>query len=90
MICTHHQMIFEWSNKTNNMGVARGTYGGQEMCIQDFGGETWRKETTWKIGDNIKMNLQEVEWEDMDLIDLAQGRGVWRAVVNTAMNLRVS
>jgi hypothetical protein len=25
-----------------------GTYGGKEMCIQDFGGETSGKDTTWK------------------------------------------
>jgi hypothetical protein len=22
-------------------------YGGEEMCIKGFGGETWGKETTW-------------------------------------------
>jgi hypothetical protein len=26
------------------MGGACGKYGGQEMCIQDFGGETWWKD----------------------------------------------
>jgi len=25
-----------------------GTCGGQEKCVQDFDGETWGKETTWK------------------------------------------
>jgi len=25
--------------------MARGAYGGEERCIQDFGGETWGKET---------------------------------------------
>jgi hypothetical protein len=24
------------------------TYGGEGRCIQDFGGETWRKESTWE------------------------------------------
>jgi hypothetical protein len=24
-------------------------YGGEEKCIQSFGGEPWEKETTWKI-----------------------------------------
>jgi hypothetical protein len=29
------------------MGGAYVTYGRQERCMQGFGGETWRKETTW-------------------------------------------
>jgi hypothetical protein len=39
--------------------------------------------------DNIKMDLKEIGWDGMDWIDLAQGRDQWRALVNTAMNLRV-
>jgi hypothetical protein len=40
--------------------------------------------------DNIKMDLREIEWDGMDWIDMAQDRDQWRALVNTAMNLRVS
>jgi hypothetical protein len=29
------------------VGKACGMYGGDEPCIQGFGGETWRKETVW-------------------------------------------
>jgi hypothetical protein len=39
--------------------------------------------------DNIKMDLQEVGFEGMDCIDVAQDRDRWRALVNMAMNLRV-
>jgi hypothetical protein len=39
--------------------------------------------------DNIKMDLREIGWDDMDWIDLAQDRDQWRALVNTVMNLRV-
>jgi hypothetical protein len=35
------------------------------------------------------MDLGEVGWEDVDWMHLAQKRGQWQAVVNTAMNLRV-
>jgi hypothetical protein len=38
---------------------------------------------------NIKIDLREIRWDGMDWIDLAQNRDRWRAVVNTAMNLRV-
>jgi hypothetical protein len=46
-----------------------------------------RPRCRWK--DNIKMGLQEVEWEGMDWIDLAQDRDRWQALVNVVMNLRV-
>jgi len=35
------------------------------------------------------MYLQEVGWEDVDWIVLAQNRDSWRAVVNRVMNLLV-
>jgi hypothetical protein len=39
--------------------------------------------------DNIKINLREIGWDGMDLIDVAQDKNKWRALVNTVMNLRV-
>jgi hypothetical protein len=38
--------------------------------------------------DNIKMNVRDMGWGDMDWIDLAQDRNRWRVPVNTVMNLR--
>jgi hypothetical protein len=35
------------------------------------------------------MDLREIGWDDRDLIDLAQDRDQWRALVNAVMNLRV-
>jgi hypothetical protein len=39
--------------------------------------------------DNVKMDLREIGWGDMDRTDLTQDREQWRALVNTVMNLRV-
>jgi hypothetical protein len=38
---------------------------------------------------NIKIDLREIGWDGMDWVDLAQDRDHWRALVNTAMNIRV-
>jgi hypothetical protein len=39
--------------------------------------------------DNIRMDLVEVGWGDVDWIRLAQDRDRWRALVNAVLNLRV-
>jgi hypothetical protein len=38
--------------------------------------------------DNIRVDLLELGWGDVDRIGLAQDRGQWRALVNVVMNLR--
>jgi hypothetical protein len=35
------------------------------------------------------MDLQEVGWEGVEWIDMAQDRDRWRAVVSAVMNLQV-
>jgi hypothetical protein len=39
--------------------------------------------------DNIKIDLREIGFRDVDWIYLAWDRDTWRAVVNTVMNHRV-
>jgi hypothetical protein len=39
--------------------------------------------------DNIRMDLGEVGWGDVDWIDLAKDRNRWRALVNSVLKLRV-
>jgi hypothetical protein len=41
------------------------------------------------MGDNIKMELGEIGFRNVDWIHWAQGGDRWRALVNTVMNLRV-
>jgi hypothetical protein len=56
----------------------------------------WRSERKRPLGtsrhrweDNITMDLKEVGWGGMDLVDLAQERVRWQTVVNVGMNLWV-
>ena len=39
--------------------------------------------------DNIKMDLEEIGINAGNLVDSAQDRNYWRALVNAALNLRV-
>jgi hypothetical protein len=46
-----------------------------------------RRRRRWE--DNIKMDLREIGFGDVDWIHLAQDRDRWRALVNKIINLRV-
>jgi hypothetical protein len=39
--------------------------------------------------DNIRMDLGEVGWDDVEWIGMATDRNRWRALVNSVLNLRV-
>jgi predicted nucleotidyltransferase len=39
---------------------------------------------------DIKIDLREIAWGDMDWIILAEDRDQWRALMNTAVNLQVT
>jgi hypothetical protein len=75
------------------MGGACSTNGGEGEHVQVVGGkargkEATRKTKTW-VQNNIRMDLVEVGWGDVDWIGLTQDRDRWRALVNAVMNLRV-
>jgi hypothetical protein len=39
---------------------------------------------------DIKMDIQEAGWEEIECLDLAQNRDMYRALVNAVMNPQVS
>jgi hypothetical protein len=75
------------------MGGACSTHGEKRNAYRILVGKPERKRplgrTRRRWEDNIRMDLREIGWGDMDWIDLAQDRHQWRALVNTVMNLRV-
>jgi hypothetical protein len=46
-----------------------------------------RPRRRWEV--NIRLDLREMGWSGMDWIDVARDKDQWRALINTAMNLRV-
>jgi hypothetical protein len=40
MVCYPHQIYLGYEIKNSEMGWACGTYGGEERCMEGFGGET--------------------------------------------------
>ena len=41
------------------------------------------------MGDNIRMDIKEMVINTKNLVDSAQNRDAWRALLNAALNLRV-
>jgi hypothetical protein len=52
-------------------------------------GERPLRRSRRRWADNIKMDLTDTGWSDMDWIDLTQDRDQRRALVNTVIKLRV-
>jgi hypothetical protein len=74
-----------WMGHVARMLEMRGAYNilvGRPEGRRPLGGPRHR----WE--DNIKMDLWEIGFGDVDWIYWAQDRDRWRALVNTVMNLR--
>jgi len=69
-----------------HMGEGRSMY---RVLVGKPEGKTSLGRARHRWEDNTKMDHQEVGWEGMDWIDLAQDRDRWRALVNVVMNLWV-
>jgi hypothetical protein len=65
--------------------------GAEEECYRLLRGKPERiilgRRCRWV--DNIKMDLEEIEWGDVDWCDLAEERGKWGAFMNEVLNLRI-
>jgi hypothetical protein len=75
-----------WAGHAARMGEVRGAYNiliGRPEGRRPLG----RPRRRWE--DNIKIDLMEIGFGDVDWIQWAQDRDRWRALVNTVMNLRV-
>ncbi|KAJ4448789.1 hypothetical protein ANN_00180 [Periplaneta americana] len=74
-----------WAGHVARMGESRNAY---RVLVGRPEGKIplGRPRRRWE--DNIKMDLREVGYDDIDWINLAQDRDQWRAYVRAAMNLR--
>jgi hypothetical protein len=75
-----------WVGHVACMGEVRGAYNilvGKTEGRRPLG----RPRRRWE--DNIKMDLREIGFGNVDWIHWAQDRDKWQALVNTVMNLRV-
>jgi hypothetical protein len=75
-----------WAGHVARMGEKRNAYRllvGKPEGKKPLG----RPRSRWV--DNIRIDLGEVGWGDVDWIGLAKDRNRWRALVNSVLNLRV-
>jgi hypothetical protein len=75
-----------WAGHVERMGEVRGAY---NILVGRLEGRRplERPRCRWEV--NIKMDLWEIGFGDVDWIHWAQDRDRWRAIMNTVMNLRV-
>jgi hypothetical protein len=75
-----------WASHVARMGEKRNVY---RLWVGKPEGKRPLGRPRYRWVDNIKMDLGEVGWGDVDWIGLTQDRNRWRALVNSVLNLRV-
>jgi hypothetical protein len=75
-----------WTGHVALIGEKRNAY---RLLVGKAEGKRPLRRPRHRWVDNIRMNLGEVGWGDVDCIGLAQDRNRWRALVNSVLNLRV-
>jgi hypothetical protein len=71
-----------WAGHVARMGEKRNTY-----RLLEGKRPLGRPRCRWV--ENIRLDLGEVGWGDVDWIGLAKDRNRWRALLNSVLNLRV-
>jgi hypothetical protein len=77
----------KWVGHVACTGEKRNTY---KMLVKKPEGKKpfGRLRCRWE--DNIKMDLKEIDWKDVNWIHLAQDREQWRTLVTMVVNLQVT
>jgi hypothetical protein len=75
-----------WAGNVARMGEKRSAY---RLLVGKPEGKGPLGRPKRNCVDNVKMNLGEVGWGDVDWIILAKDRNRWRTLVNSVLNLRV-
>jgi hypothetical protein len=76
----------KWAENVTRMGEKQNAY---RILVGKPEGKIPLGRPRCRWMDNIKMDLREIECDDMDWTILAKNRNQWRALVNTVMNLWV-
>jgi len=76
-----------WAGNVACMGEQRGLY---RVLVGKPEGKKPLGRPMCRWEDNMKIDLQEVGCESMDLIEVPQDRNRWWALVSAVMNLRVT
>jgi hypothetical protein len=64
-----------WAGHVAYMGGMRNAY---YNFVEKYGGKRPLRKLRRRWEDNIKMDLREIRWEDVDWMHLAQDRDQWR------------
>jgi hypothetical protein len=78
--------MMRWAGHVARMGEKRNAY---RLLVGKLEGKRPLGRPRRRWVDNIRMDLGEVGWGDVDWTDLAQDRDRWRAIVNAVMNPRL-
>jgi hypothetical protein len=75
-----------WEEHVARMEEVRNAY---KIWLGNLKGKNYSEDRgiVWKI--NVRIDLREIGWEDVDWMHLNQDSDLWRVLVNTVMNHRV-
>jgi hypothetical protein len=73
----------EWARHVARIGEMRNAY---NILVGMPEGKRQLRRRSQRDEVNIRLDLREVVWEDVNWFHVAQDRDQWRAVVNTVMN----